>query len=142
MKFLSALVILVAFTQCRSIKFENNVPFRINSAIYSMQSGLEEITTVISYTSNNIIEFESIYFRNRITNLVTKDLDADKIMVGYFLNNYKKDFIMDDNPTNELKNPFPNITEFPFDLKENEAVISYKEKGKTKFYRLNLLQKQ
>ena len=141
MKFLSILVILISFTQCKSIKFENNVPFIISTATYSTQLGGEKINTVIAYTSSSIIKFERIYFRSRITNLETKDSDVGKVIVGYFINTYKKDFIMDSNSTNELNNPIPHITDFPFKLKENEAVISYRDKQKTKFYKLNLLPK-
>jgi hypothetical protein len=48
----------------------------------------------------------------------------------------KTDFILDRNVQKELKNPFPVIQKNPFNLKENEAVLSYIKGGKRLFFKI------
>ena len=48
--------------------------------------------------------------------------------------------VMDVDPKKEINNEIPE-TNFPFDLKENEAVLSYLEKGVTKFYKVKNIKK-
>jgi hypothetical protein len=51
------------------------------------------------------------------------------------------DFTLDINPIRELKNKVPELNNFPFNLKENEAIISYKVKGIIKYYKIENIKK-
>ena len=64
------------------------------------------------------------------------------MVVGYFITNQQRDMILDENPIRELENPVPIIRSFPFELDENEAVISYKFKGKIKYFKIASVKKE
>ena len=57
-------------------------------------------------------------------------------------NSKTKDFTLDINPIKELKNQIPTSKVLPFNLKENETVISYQQKGKTKYFKIKNIQKR
>ena len=146
MKMVSIFLIIVGFSQCGSLNFEKNPPFKISSAVYQnwseRQAGVQGINVKIAYSSNRTIEFDSIYFSKRIVDLQIKDSKAGKMVVGYFITNQRKDMILDENPIRELENPVPIIRSFPFELDENEAVISYKFKGKIKYFKIASIKKE
>lgn len=147
LKFLSILTIIVGFTMCKSLQFKKQPPFKITSATYKDwvggQPGISGIILKINYTSNLKIEFDRVYFRNKETQLESKKVKTDKLVVGYFnTSSLKKDFILDANPTKELNNPVPKIKKIPFKLTENEAVISYKFNGKLEYYKIKSLLKE
>jgi hypothetical protein len=58
--------------------------------------------------------------------------------------NQKEDIIMSREPLAEYGNKPPRLeTEIPFDLKENQCVISYKNGEKTQYYKIeNIVEKQ
>ncbi|WP_299883765.1 hypothetical protein [uncultured Lacinutrix sp.] len=78
---------------------------------------------------------ETVYFRNL----------TGRILVGkgaYFvtLKDKTKDIIMSNEPNAEYGNTLPNNQDtFPFQLKDNECVISYIVNGETKYYKMNNL---
>jgi hypothetical protein len=141
MKILSILAIIFGFSQCGSLKLEDNPPFKITSAVYTNlsggQPGVKGIDVQIIYTSKNVIEFDSIYFAKRIAKLEVNKIDAQKMIIGHFnTSTIKRDIVLDSNPTKEINNEVPEIKKFPFELNENEAIISYKIKGKTKYFKI------
>lgn len=146
MKTISILIIAITLIQCGSSKFVDNPPFTVNSAFFTEwvggQPGVSGTNVVVNYTSSEDIKFDSIYFRNRVEKLQDKGMNDQKTIVGYFTNPVKEDIIIDKNPTKELNNRPPNQKKNPFDLKENEAVISFKEGDKTKYYKISSLEKK
>lgn len=146
MKIVSILVIIVGFSQCGSLKFEQHPPFKITSAVYQNwsggQPGVKGMNVKITYTSNKTIEFDSLYFEKRAVDLQIKDSKTNKLVVGYFTSNETNDLIFDANPVKELQNPIPSMKQFPFELEKNEAVISYKIKGKIKYFKVSSVKKE
>ncbi len=64
----------------------------------------------------------------------------DNLFIGYFKNE-QKDIIMDSNSTNEAKNIPPQ--KIPFQLAENEAVLSYIYKGIAYYFKVyNIAEKE
>lgn len=146
MKILSILVIIYGFSQCGSLKLEENPPFKITSATYTSWvggvPGVSGKNVKITYTSNKNIEFDSIYFSKRKAKLEINTTKNQKMIVGHFnTSSQKRDVILDIDPRKELKNEIPEIKNFPFKLNENEAVISYKIKDKTKYFKIKSLKK-
>ena len=144
---LSILTIIFGFSQCGSLKFKDNPPFIITSATYvdwvGGQPGIKGTNVKINYTSDTDIKFENVYFQNRITKLQTKKAISGKLVIGYFSTSTRQnEIVLDANPVKELNNPIPETQKFPFDLKENEAVISYRIKGKIKFHKIKSLNKE
>ena len=88
MKILSILVIIYGFSQCGSLKLEENPPFKITSATYtSWVGGLPGVSgknVKIVYTSNKDIEFDSIYFSKRKAKLEINNTKNQKMIIGHF----------------------------------------------------------
>ena len=146
MKLIPILIIAITLIQCGSSKFVDNPPFSIDSAYYTNwvggQRGVSGTNVVFNYSANQTIVFDSIYFKNRVEKLQDKSSNNQKIIVGYFSNPKKGVLIIDKNPTKEVNNKPPNLERNKFILKENEAVISYKEGAKTKYFKITSLEKK
>lgn len=146
MKIILTVFIIVCFSQCASVTFEEHTPFKITSAVYQNWSGgapgVNGMNVKINYTSNKTIEFDSIYFQKRVVDLQIKNSKINNLVVGYFISVETSDIIFDANPVKEMHNSAPTIKKIPFQLKENEAVISYKIKGKIKYFKIASVKKE
>ncbi|WP_405350854.1 hypothetical protein [Nonlabens sp. Asnod3-H03] len=74
-------------------------------------------------------EVVAIYFRNSVNKTVNYTADDRMMMVSRFRTDFnnRQDLIMDLDSKKEAQNEAPNIEKFPFELKDNEAVIALKE---------------
>lgn len=140
------LLMLIGFMTCKSAKLEKNPPFQINGATYNNwvggQQGVSGMKVIISYTSEQPITFEKILFQNRETKLEMKEQKGKKYLVGFFDTSTRKgrELIMDKDPKKEMQNKPPK-KEYPFELKENEAVISYMDGNKLMFTKVEKIKK-
>lgn len=142
MKYLSILAIIFSFTQCGSMKLQKNPPFKIEKSSYNNwtggQSGVSGTKVEIVLTENSNIVFDSLFFKNKSTKVEIKT-DSDKtLLIGHFntSNRQKRDLVLDIDATKEIKNTIPEVNKFPFDLKDNEAILSYKDGDKIKYYKI------
>lgn len=150
--FLIALV-MISFSQCSSAqKLEKETTFSIGSAYFqSWVAGVEgggsgiNIFISIEDLSQNIIELDSVYFRGEASKFETKP-NNPYLFIGRFSTpfNQKRDLIMSNEPNAEYGNEAPKpIIKIPFDLKDDECVISYKEGNKTKYFKIeNIVEKR
>ena len=141
LKIIFSIFISFLFLQCASLQFENQPPFIIESATYYhnktelLKKGNSKM--YIRYTSKDKIVFDSLFFRNKKSKIDIKTKgDLKYIFVDIKKTSILKDFTLDANPIKELKNKFPQSANFPFKLKEDEAIISYISKEKTKYFRI------
>ncbi len=147
MKILSILTLLFGFTQCTSTKFIKNPSFKVTKAVYNNwsggQPGVGGIKLVMHLKNAKDIAFDSVYFQKKITKIEVTEKENAMHLIGHFTNSksVKRDLILDADPTKELKNTPPLITKFPFDLKENEAVLTYKKGNKTVYFKLENIKK-
>lgn len=81
-----------------------------------------------------------IYFRNKFVKLEHKN--------GYYIARFKtdinqsKDYVMNVDAKDEYKNKLPEKITFPFDLKDNEAVVVVLKQGKREYIKIkNIFQK-
>ena len=143
--------ITVLFSNCNSSKNSNstlsisqNPPFIVGEA-YSQKwmAGVQGggSGTNIYFKIENIetgTSINEIYFRNKITKA---SLTTDNQYIGYYKTKENRDVIMDSDPKKEAKNIPPKS--FPFNLAENEAVLSYVFKGKYYYFKvMNILEKE
>lgn len=151
MKLLSVLLLTISFTQCASSKFDKNPPFTIEKAIVNhWVGGVEGAsgTNVLIYLNKMPnVTFQNIYFNNKIEKIQhKKTAQGTPILVGYFTKNSKiasNDMILDADHKKEFGNQLPQaVQKFPFELKENEAVISYKKDEKTLYYKVKNIQQE
>jgi len=146
--FASTIVIL--FSQCSSAqKLQENMPFNIDEVysqkwIAGVQGGGSGINVFLKLKDNNHnVVFDSIYFRGKGAKLET---NPDRnFCVGRFSTpfNKKQDVILSDKPKGEFGNEAPIIPKKPpFDLKDSECVISYKENNSTKYFKIEKIKEK
>ena len=88
-------------------------------------------------------ELDSVYFRSQSVKLEFKK--EGMIYVGRFTSDFnkKKDKVMSDEPNAEFGNEMPEIPKkIPFELNDNECVISYLDGKSTKYFKVpNVVEK-
>lgn len=147
MKTIAFILIASTFLTCKSIQFDQAPPFKITEVSYKNwiggQPGVSGVNVFINYTSATAVAFDSIYFRNQGVRLEYVSQKENKSIAGYFSTSTGKrtvDLILHKDPKKEVGNAFPE-RKIPFVLKENEAVVSYKEGKATKYYKITGLKK-
>ena len=146
---ISVFILSVFLSNCGSSKSDNanytlteNPPFSIEE-VYSQKwiAGIKEggSGTNIYFTLKNLEPgtlINEIYFKNKITTAEEKNT---LIFVGYFKND-QQDIIMDSDTTNEANNIPPKKS--PFQLEENEAVLSYTYKGIEYYFKVTKIEEK
>lgn len=155
--FFAVLFTAILFCNCNSAKqaiktntvlFEEKPSFQLGQVYFQkwvagVQGGGSGIHMYfIVETNKNHVVFDSVYFRG-----MKAKMQLGKI--GYLASfntvlNQKVDIIMDGDSSNEFGNKLPKENDnYPFNLRENECVIQYSEKGKTKYYKVtDVVEKQ
>ena len=140
-------VMLTSFTQCKSskkindnqqaFKLEENASFTLSETYFQSRvagvkgggSGIHMYINVLTNTNNVVLD--SVYFKG-----LKAKVEVSKM--GYIASfktkaNQKEDIVMSNNKSAEYGNQIPTKQDFPFDLKDNEAVISYTENATLKY---------
>lgn len=143
-----SIILVVAFSSCSSSKlnsqnkFQQHPPFNINKALYNTwvggQPGVKGYSVQFEIDNSNIV-LDSVFFRNMSTKL-EKDVSAlTNTYIGTFiLPNRMKNYVLHSDSKKEFGNELPDTSKkIPFQLKENEAVISYIFNNTTKYYKVN-----
>ena len=145
-----SVIVLTSFTQCssskntsdlnknpESIELEDRASFildtvYIQSWMAGVRGGGSGIHMYITLESNkNNVMLDSVYFRG-----LQAKVELSKISyIASFKTsaNQKDDIIMSNNKNDEYGNLPPEEQNFPFQLKENECVLSYIENNTTKY---------
>jgi len=147
---LGILILSVFLSNCGGLKSDNtkyilteNSPFSIEE-VYSQKwlagfkgggSGINIYFKVEKVKPGTLLN--EVYFRNKITTAEEKN---DHMFVGYFKNE-QQDVIMDSNIYAEATNTPPQ--KFPFQLENNEAVLSYTYRGIEYYFKVsNIVEKE
>lgn len=143
MKQFLSIIFPIVFFGCSTLNFDSKPPFTVTSALYKNwiggQPGVKGTNVKITYVAIKPIEFDSIYFRGKVTKLQIKNSNSSTAIFGYFnTSKIYNDIILSENSIEEFNNPIPEIKKFPFQLKQNEAVISYKKNKNTNYYKIIL----
>ena len=127
------------------LQFQSTPPLEItapyyNSWIAGVQGGGSGTNVFLPLKENGKIAIDSLHFRGEKSAVETRD----KLIIGRFRNsiNQKKDIIMSSNPQDEYNNKRVLIREMsPFNLTQNECVISYRVNNKRLYYKISNLKK-
>jgi hypothetical protein len=148
MKLLGILLLTFGFTQCASLNLDTNPPFQITSAMYQNwvggMPGSNGVLLTISYQSDAYIAFDSIYFLKKVSKLQSNEYKGSKTISGRFdtsVSSHHKNITLHSDPKKEFNNQLPTLKKFPFELKENEAVVSYKVKETLKYFKVKNIKK-
>ena len=143
MKLFGILIFALSFTQCANIKLEATPPFTIKSVSYShITGGLpgnSSLNLMIKFSANKNIDFKNVYFQNRIVTAVIEEKQGEKYIAARYKTSTGEnnvDLVLNADPKKEYGNTAQNENKFPFDLKENEAIVSYKTGNKTQYYKI------
>jgi len=141
-------VISVIISQCSSAqKLQTSMPLQIGDVYYQnwisgVKDGGSGTNIYIQIVSNSKqIQLDSVYFQGKVTKL---ELENNMLAIGKFNSKikYGKDIVVSSNPYDEYGNKVPELKKkSPFELKDNQCVISYKEKSKTKFFMIDNIRK-
>ena len=123
------------------VKAQNQHPFKVLEATYvnsvGEQPDLVETTIKISI-NNKEIQLDTVYFRNHKAPLKLVDSTKNSIFSGSFITSTTlHDYILHSDPKQEFGNK-PPVTgsKLPFEIKDNEAVVSYFYKDKINYYKI------
>lgn len=144
---------MTSFSQCSSAqKLQKEAPVKFENAYYQYWvagiqgggSGINLFIPIDGIMKENI-RLDSVYFRGKASKLEFKP-NNPSLFIGRFSSaaNQKKDIIMSNKPNAEYGNEAPKMkAKIPFELKENECVVSYKEGVKTKYFKIeNVVERQ
>ena len=137
---MAALVLM----NCNTLKISKKAPFAIDKAIVIIHNDsaiakgkLLKVQLKEPLATN--IELDSVYFNNKI-HKITAIGPKRKEFEAFFPDHvFENDLILERDPKKEFGNKPPqNKVKIPFELPENQCVISYRYKGKTHYYQFEL----
>ncbi len=146
-------LIMISFSQCSSAqKLQKETPIKLQTTYYQhwvagIKGGGSGINIFILTENSELknIQLDSVYFRGKASKLEVKPNNPN-LFIGRFLltPKQKRDVIMSNKPKAEYGNELLKLKEkIPFELKENECVVSYKEESKIKYFKIkNVVEKQ
>ena len=147
------IIIMTSFSHCSSAqKLQKEAPVTIGKVYYQhwvagIQSGGSGVNLFIPVKESltEDVQLDSVFFKGKVSKLEVKPTNPN-LFIGRFSTsgNQKKDIIMSDKPNAEYVNEGPKKKpKIPFELKENECVVSYIEANKTKYFKVeNIIEKQ
>lgn len=140
--------VLTGLAGCSSQKkLETTPPFTVGSATYEpWMAGSGEsaaghkVKIILTEMSEDEVALQNIYFRGQMAKVIL-ELEHQGIMATARFEDLKPDINMHADPQLEVGNQPPKIREskgavFPFDIKDDEAILSYLESDKVKYVRV------
>ena len=146
-KILFILTLLFGFSQCGSNTFVKNPSFKVEKAFYNHwvggQPGVRGTKVEMHLKDASEINFDALYFQGKVTKVEVSMKDGFVQVIGHFSTSktQKRDVILDLDATKELENKVPNLEKFPFEIKENEAVLRCKKGVKTLYFKIENISK-
>lgn len=149
-KYLVYLVFLsLAFLNCSSVqKIQSSIPIEFGDVYYQhwiagVKGGGSGINVFINVASNKKnIELDSVYFQGKVSKLEEVN---NSLFIGRFKTtaNQREDLIMSSNPKEEYGNQIHKPKEdIPFELKNNQCIISYMDSDKIKYFMIEDIKKK
>ncbi|WP_128755202.1 hypothetical protein [Aquimarina sediminis] len=139
---ISLLLLLIMHIQCASSQqIDKKSPIEIKNTYFQewiagVEGGGSGFMIYLEVDAVSDVKLEYAYFRGKKIKLGHKTNEL--VYVGHYTKATKpRDLIMSDDPKEEFKNQLPEIEEkIPFELADNECMISYMNNGKQGFFKL------
>ncbi|MCX2681192.1 hypothetical protein OOZ15_14665 [Galbibacter sp. EGI 63066] len=138
-------VIILGFSQCGSSQgLTENPPFELGEVrsepwTAGAEKEQEGENIFLPVSNGKEIVLDSLFYKGKVVKLEKIQRDNYLVYIGRFSKADTKydDLIMHADPKEEFGNKPPKLNKkIPFELKEGEAVVSYIEDGKTKYYKV------
>ena len=146
-KILSILFLLLGFSQCGGSTLVKKSTLKVEKAFYNKwfggQRGVRGTKVEIHLKDALEVIFVALYFQGKRTKVEVSQMEKFTRIIAHFstLKRKNRNLILDADITKELENTLPSLEEFPFQLKENEAILSYKKEGKTLYFKIENIKK-
>lgn len=139
-------ILSIVFLRCGTSKenSQKTPPFKIVKSTYNNwiggQPGVKGVIVKVAIDNPNVT-LDSIYFRNMKTALEKEKITSEEKYIGHFTYpNTKNEIILHGDPKKEFGNPVPDVSKKnPFELENNEAMVSYIYKGIKNYYKISNL---
>ena len=143
-------IILMSFSQCNKEHFDSESPVNFSQKIYQDWVGGRPgsqgtLVTLVGEIPTKNIQFDSIYFKSNVAKINVQLSDQEITLTANFIaiNPKDRDLILSGDAKEEFGNKPPKkLPKIPFELSDNEVVISYYYKKKKRYFRLDKLQKE
>ncbi|SHF70505.1 hypothetical protein SAMN05444483_102115 [Salegentibacter echinorum] len=134
--FSGVVLVLSLITSCGSNKeLQERAPAQFQEIYVSQHENGINLNIPVAVIQQQRVSLDSVYFRGMRSALV-KDKEQKNLYTAKF-NTAAGMKIMSSDPAGENKNTPPQKPEkSPFDLNKDEAVLVFKEGGKTKYYKI------
>ncbi|WP_108115333.1 hypothetical protein [Kordia periserrulae] len=132
------------------MKLQEKAPFTIVSAFAQPWTGGQpdsgsgiNVQMTIQNLNKKDIQLLDFYFRGNQTKLEDISTNNNGLYIARYLKQAEKEVVLHKDSQKEAQNEPPTLQPtLPFQLKDNEGVISYIENGIIKYYKLeNILEK-
>ncbi|MBT8384247.1 MAG: hypothetical protein KJO83_00900 [Bacteroidia bacterium] len=146
-----SLFVFAFFTQCGSAQFDKNPPFTIYKAYYQDWFGGQPgskgtfVQIELAGPISKDIVFDSVFFRKDVTKLDLNIIASMQTLKGNIISKSHEDrnIVMHSDPKEEMVNEVRGATiQNPFEISDNECVISYFIKKKKHYYKVENLKKE
>lgn len=150
--FIMLPLIMFSFSQCSSQKkLQDKAPVQLKEVYcQSWVAGIRgggagmNIFIPVEAISDKDIEIDSVFFRGKSAKLTTKPQNKS-LYIGRFTSDANKphDIVMSSDEQQEYGNKMPKAKEvIPFELRDNECVVSYKVGSKTKYFKIENIEEK
>ncbi|WP_298285303.1 hypothetical protein [uncultured Lutibacter sp.] len=136
------------FTFCGSskdLKLQKEPPFKVISATYNSWVGGKPNSkgyTISVSIDNPEITLDSVFFRGLKSEFKVEEFKSKLVFTSRLTQPKPHDYNLDIDEKKEFGNKPPETTsKIPFELNENEAVVSYTLNGKINYFKITSLQK-
>jgi len=141
-----ALVLLLSLIQCKTIKTkqQSQPTITIENATYLDWVGGQPgvLGTRVQFAiKEQGIKPDSLYFHKRVVKIDIKQTNKGAIWVANYTKETAPDRQMCIATEDEYGNKAPLMQKFPFDLKEDEAMLSYFVENKKYYYKISPIAK-
>ena len=146
-KILSILFLLLGFSQCGGSTLVKKSTLKVEKAFYNKwvggQPGVSGTKVEIHLEDAQEVIFVALYFQGKRTQVEVSKIDKFTQIIAHFSTSKRKhrNLILDADIIKETGNTLPSLEEFPFQLKENEAILSYKKENKTLYFKIENIKK-
>lgn len=150
MKYLFRLCIVILFASCSSnnFKIEKEQPIQLKEAYFEQWtsgvkgggSGLNIFLISEGKTENKEVQIEGIYFNNSYTTL--KFYQPNKYQGHIKTKGNDTKLVLGEDGKNVNTETKQKEEKIPFELKENEAVVSFLKEGKKKYFKITMVKKE
>jgi len=144
-----SILVIMSFTQCSSAQFDKKAPATITASFFQDWVGGRPgskgtLVTIKLNAPNKKMAFDSLYFKGKAVKIESNNIKNELILTGNFMVLTKpNDMVVHADPKEEFGNTPPKLgVKIPFELEEDQAVISYSIRNKTRYFKIENIKKR